>query len=399
MYLEDSLFNHTNAYQIESFDKSEPLLNLLNLKSQFDDDFHGEINEKIRSLQHNDIFHCLENTADIKEKDNTTDIDVSMQCEKTAYPNTSTIPIKRKRLLSPMKIDEETIDQSRRTSQCTSCTTFPFIFPGDEHSNLRAIHTDFIDHQVPFISTFYEEKSQTDQWKVSAFNLSNNYLANYREIEAKDLANEKDLDDDLCLSRDASSISNQLKLIPQLSSQSLNKKNGNPINKIIKFINEENIDTEKNREQLFNLLNNNQSSVESKKKVLFMSKKLSCSSSISRKNSKKNCCSCKKSHCLKLYCECFKNGDYCDVCTCPNCLNKESFELLRQHSISHLKLKNKNAFKSVITENEKTETKKHIKGCKCKNSNCQKNYCECFQFGVSCSESCRCVSCKNGVEH
>ena len=130
-----------------------------------------------------------------------------------------------------------------------------------------------------------------------------------------------------------------------------------------------------------------------------MSKKLSCSSSLSRKNSKKTCCSCKKSHCLKLYCECFKNGDYCDVCTCPNCLNKESFELLRQHSISHLKLKNKNAFKSVVIETQDNDTKKHIKGCKCKNSNCQKNYCECFQFGLSCSESCRCVNCKNGIEH
>jgi hypothetical protein len=33
--------------------------------------------------------------------------------------------------------------------------------------------------------------------------------------------------------------------------------------------------------------------------------------------------------------------------------------------------------------------------CNCKKSNCLKNYCECFQFGLKCTYSCGCVDCKN----
>ena len=36
---------------------------------------------------------------------------------------------------------------------------------------------------------------------------------------------------------------------------------------------------------------------------------------------KKMCCNCKKSHCLKLYCECFATKSYCQGCNCVSCLN------------------------------------------------------------------------------
>ncbi|KAB5574149.1 hypothetical protein DKX38_001343 [Salix brachista] len=38
-------------------------------------------------------------------------------------------------------------------------------------------------------------------------------------------------------------------------------------------------------------------------------------------------CKCKRSRCLKLYCECFAAGIYClDTCSCENCFNKPEYE-------------------------------------------------------------------------
>jgi hypothetical protein len=40
-------------------------------------------------------------------------------------------------------------------------------------------------------------------------------------------------------------------------------------------------------------------------------------------------CSCKNSQCLKLYCECFSSGVYCDpaVCSCRGCSNNSLNEV------------------------------------------------------------------------
>lgn len=42
---------------------------------------------------------------------------------------------------------------------------------------------------------------------------------------------------------------------------------------------------------------------------------------------KKKPCNCKQSKCLKLYCECFASGGYCDpsTCNCINCCNNIVF--------------------------------------------------------------------------
>jgi hypothetical protein len=42
-------------------------------------------------------------------------------------------------------------------------------------------------------------------------------------------------------------------------------------------------------------------------------------------------CNCKNSRCLKLYCECFASGQYCEpgVCNCTNCFNNRVSVLTR----------------------------------------------------------------------
>ena len=44
---------------------------------------------------------------------------------------------------------------------------------------------------------------------------------------------------------------------------------------------------------------------------------------------KKECCGCKKTKCLKLYCECFQAKRYCVGSNCHGCHNRPEFEGLR----------------------------------------------------------------------
>jgi hypothetical protein len=61
-----------------------------------------------------------------------------------------------------------------------------------------------------------------------------------------------------------------------------------------------------------------------------------------QKRESKITCRCHKSKCLKLYCECFRNGKFCGLdCECEDCRNIEEYQSERLLEMQKLKKKNK----------------------------------------------------------
>jgi hypothetical protein len=67
---------------------------------------------------------------------------------------------------------------------------------------------------------------------------------------------------------------------------------------------------------------------------------------------KKICCNCKKSHCLKLYCQCFINKSYCHGCNCLNCFNTKEHEEIRNKTMKVTLQRNPIAFEPKISQVE-----------------------------------------------
>ncbi|KAH8078837.1 DNA-binding transcription factor [Aureococcus anophagefferens] len=103
-------------------------------------------------------------------------------------------------------------------------------------------------------------------------------------------------------------------------------------------------------------------------------------------------CNCRNSRCLKLYCDCFAAGRFCEEsCKCVDCHNDQAHARDRDDAIKATLEKNPKAFRAKVD----AEATTHQNGCHCKKTKCLKKYCECFEAGITCGAKCKCADCEN----
>ena len=74
-------------------------------------------------------------------------------------------------------------------------------------------------------------------------------------------------------------------------------------------------------------------------------------SAVSPQNSPGQACNCKKSKCLKLYCDCFSSGTTCgSSCKCQNCQNEDPNGAARALSMRNIVRRNPYAFKPKVRD-------------------------------------------------
>ena len=115
-----------------------------------------------------------------------------------------------------------------------------------------------------------------------------------------------------------------------------------------------------------------------------------------KRSKKKTTCNCKNSSCIKLYCECFRENGFCGShCKCKDCKNVDNNKD-RNLSLNNTGKKQRKQFAFKLSKEELNgEQRTESISCKCKRSQCQKKYCECFNDGAFCNPGCCCEDCLN----
>ncbi|GKY97343.1 hypothetical protein MPSEU_000692700 [Mayamaea pseudoterrestris] len=111
-------------------------------------------------------------------------------------------------------------------------------------------------------------------------------------------------------------------------------------------------------------------------------------------------CSCPKSKCVALYCDCFKAGRRCDErnCGCVGCKNtlaESGADGARTKAIRSILARNPRAFLMAGVSAAEKRAPPGENACNCIRSHCLKLYCSCFRVARTCTQSCTCVGCSN----
>jgi Tesmin/TSO1-like CXC domain, cysteine-rich domain len=112
-------------------------------------------------------------------------------------------------------------------------------------------------------------------------------------------------------------------------------------------------------------------------------------------------CSCPKSKCVALYCDCFKAGRRCHPtrCSCLDCKNtiaESGVDGARTKAIRCILARNPRAFNTAGMGNPTLKLPPGEVACNCVRSRCLKLYCSCFHNSKVCKpEVCTCVGCYN----